>query len=223
MVTKSEEPVQNVLDRSLREVEGEEDEGAEDTIPPSANDVPRSLRSALQCALYVQQRCRQQHSAAALTLFKKGVRVPTPYEPDLSNDVGSGPETKAPLDYLAVSSGDALAYWCATFIPTISIYSIPPPLVDTAREWFKSLAREKEQHQKERSGKSDQGRHGPHRHQHGQAVGSSRHDADASEPDRGGGGRERGNRGGPGARGGRRGRPDRGGSSKEPSKSLFVP
>lgn len=218
------------LKTTSEDVVSEDEEGP---VLPSAEDVPRALRSIIQCACYLQKH-RPEHDMAALALFKKDVHVPTPYEASIESAEQDG--SKAPIDYLAISSGDALGYWASTFLPTVALYSVPPPLVDGARDWLKSLAKAKEQHQKQHSDKQAVNRReGRGDNQHRRAPVTAETDEGAERHGERGHGRGHG-RGSGRARGRGRGRGrgvrdvvgqhlhrDEGPSPGGPAESLFVP
>ncbi|GAA5953417.1 hypothetical protein JCM8115_000521 [Rhodotorula mucilaginosa] len=207
---------------------------------PTADDIPRHLRGALQCALYfATQRTPQSSSAsspaASTALFKSMIPTPAPLAAELARLVraaspsqsgGTSSSSSSPRkqsapppapDFLAISSGDALAYYLDTFFPSVSqssaYYSIPSTQVVAASAWLKQQAASRQQ----QSGGGGSGGSGSRNHGgasgEGQSRGSTRGRGQSAQnqPARGRGG------GGSG-RGGRRGAPDDG-----PARTLFAP
>ncbi|BGP28909.1 hypothetical protein JCM10296v2_000645 [Rhodotorula toruloides] len=201
-------------------------EGGEEPEPlplPTANDIPRQLRSTIQCILHF-------HSSALTTspsdsspvgvVYNSLLDTPPPLaepvsclvahytaSPTDTSGAHSSPRRKArepatPPDFLALSSGDALSYYLSTFFPSITnpIYAIPSTEVVAASSWLKAQAQAKQQ-------ADDTSTHGRGGGRGGRGRG------------RGEGGEGRGGRG----RGGRGGR-GRGGSAQESGpRTLFVP
>ncbi|GAA5980277.1 hypothetical protein JCM10908_001596 [Rhodotorula pacifica] len=197
---------------------------------PTAEDIPRHLRGALQCALYFATRTASPSAAspaeaspisASTVLFKSMIPTPAPLaaelarlvrasSPSLPNPSSASSSSRKPAgppapDFLAISSGDALAYYLDTFFPSISTptyYSIPSTQVVAASAWLKQQAASRQQ----AGGDSARGGGGG-----GQAQGSSRGRGSQNQSTRGRGG----------ARG--RGR-DRGvAESQGQSRTLFTP
>ena len=216
------------------------DEDGEEPAPlplPTADDIPRHLRGALQCALYfASQRTPESSSAsspaASTVLFKSMIPTPAPLAAELARLVRatdssqSGSSSSSPRkqpaptpapDFFAISSGDALAYYLDTFFPSVSpssaYHSIPSTQVVAASAWLKQQAASKQQ----QSGESARGGGGSSSRNRGgggegQSRGSSRGEGRSAQnqPARG--------RGGGGGGGGRRGAPDDG-----RARTLFAP
>ncbi|KWU45341.1 hypothetical protein RHOSPDRAFT_32963 [Rhodotorula sp. JG-1b] len=211
------------------------DEDGEEPAPlplPTADDIPRHLRGALQCALYfASQRTPESSSAsspaASTVLFKSMIPTPAPLAAELARLVRatdssqSGSSSSSPRkqsapppapDFLAISSGDALAYYLDTFFPSVSqstaYHSIPSTQVVAASAWLKQQAASRQQQSGGSSSRSRGGGGGGE----GQSRGSTRGRSSSAQnqPARG--------RGGGGGGGGRRGAPDDG-----PARTLFAP
>ncbi|GAA6022541.1 hypothetical protein JCM11491_005594 [Sporobolomyces phaffii] len=115
---------------------------------PTANDIPRALRSTLQCILYFD---RLESSAASVAVYNSDLVTPPPVPPATvvvppptsSSSATSSSLPPPEIDYLALSSGDAVSYYLATFFPRLSIAVAPvtPEDVVAATEWLRSLAR----------------------------------------------------------------------------------
>lgn len=204
---------------------------------PTADDIPRHLRGALQCALYFATQRTPESStpspAASTVLFKSMIPTPAPLAADVARLVratspsqsGASPlssQQRAPPpapDFLAISSGDALAYYLDTFFPSVSpssaYLSIPSTQVVAASAWLKQQAASRQ----ERSGGGGSGTGSNSRTRggggEGQSRGSTRGRGPSAQhqPARG-----RGGGGGGGGGGSRRGAPDDG-----PARTLFAP
>lgn len=199
-----------VVERPPKVVTTETDDASEDgeePFVPSANDIPRSLRSALQCAFYFQLHA-PDHDTASLVLFSNSIPVTTPYDLAIEDPPASTDSARAPLDFLALSSGDALEYWVNTFFPDMSTYVVPAAVVTSTREWLKAQAQAKEHSERATKAGGDGG--------DGERSGKG----GKSGRGRGGRGGRGGGGGGGEGRGGRGGMKGRGGA---PSKTLFVP
>ncbi|GAA5949119.1 hypothetical protein JCM21900_004866 [Sporobolomyces salmonicolor] len=180
--------------------------------PPTANDIPRHLRSTLQCLLYFHARSQARPSPSksdspptpSIVLYNS--LIPTPplipasllsllHSTSIRNKSFLDSSAAPPPDYLALSSGDALAYYLSTFFPAVPHYAIPSSEVLAATQWLTSQATAMAAAKEAAGGGGGRGGRG------------------------GGRGRGDGRRGGSGA-GGRNGR---GGGSEGPSRTLFVP
>ncbi|KAK4332423.1 hypothetical protein RTBOTA2_000577 [Rhodotorula toruloides] len=146
-------------------VEGEEPE----PLPlPTATDIPRHLRSTIQCILHFHSSARTtspSDNSPVGIVYKSLLDTPPPLAEPLSrlvahstasaNDITdshSSPrrrnrEPAPPPDFLALSSGDALSYYLSTFFPSISnpLYVIPSTEVVAASSWLKAQAQAKQQ------------------------------------------------------------------------------
>ncbi|GAA5834249.1 hypothetical protein JCM9279_004256 [Rhodotorula babjevae] len=122
-------------------------------------------------------------------------------------------------DYLALSSGDALAYYLGTFFPSVSVSGargaaevlapVAPDEVERARAWWRAQAQARQQAQGQGQGEREGG------------GGSGRGGRGGRGGGRGGGGSGRGSRGG---RGGAKGGGGAGSSAAgDAPKSLYVP
>lgn len=180
---------------------------------PTANDIPRSLRSSLQCALYFQQSLSKELPAPLLLFNSLDAPAPSPYVlPPSSSEPTPPPRAHnappPPPDFDSLSLGDTLTFWIETFFPSVALASIPSSQIVAAKEWLKAQAAAKEASEKGGKGRGGGG---------------------------GGGGGGRGSRGGDGGRTGRGGQGGRGrgaeagrgggGSSigADESRRLFVP
>lgn len=157
---------------------------------PTADDIPRHLRSALQCALYFATQRTPASSASpppppppggpvSTVLFKSMIETPPPLAAELARLVRAAspsqsasprkPSAPPAPDFLAISSGDALAYYLDTFFPSVpssTYYSIPSTQVVAASAWLKQQAASRQQ-----SGDSAQGRGGAAHQTRGSARG----------------------------------------------------
>lgn len=128
---------------------------------PTADDIPRHLRGSLQCALHFARPAATGASTAdpaapvPTVLFRSSVPPSPPLAADVAklvrkaNDSAhSSPPRKPstagpPSDFLAISSGDALAYYLDTFFPSASSTTyeeVSPSQVEAASAWFKQQA-----------------------------------------------------------------------------------
>ncbi|GAA5908275.1 uncharacterized protein JCM6883_004334 [Sporobolomyces salmoneus] len=142
--------VNDQVDASPKEKEEEEEE-EEDELPlPTANDIPRSLRSTLQCVLYflLQQTQNPPSSSSAktkLVLFNSHLPIPPPIPSSLlvqQQRTAQSTTSSNGIDYLALSSGDTLSYYLDTFFPSSSsakgaVSIVTMEEVSEAREWIK--------------------------------------------------------------------------------------
>ena len=166
---------------------------------PTANDIPRTLRSTLQCALFFLSLPTAPEIAVhnlPSTLPYTPTQPPTHTTPHRSN--GSQPAQQP--DFAALSSGTALSYFLSTFFPAQPVYAVSTSEIVAAREWAKALAQA-------RSAENDNGRGG----------------RGSGGRGRGGRGREEDGRG---RGGGRRGAHSGGRAEGPPPmapRSLFVP
>lgn len=165
--------------------------------PPSANDIPKWLRSTIQCALYFST-LKTPSSIVSHSLNLPPI-LPPPPQPQLlqsHNPSNSNrQDQQQPLtDFFSISSGDTLSYYFSTYFSTSTPpYEITSSEILEAREWTKSLALAKEASNNSRGG----GRGG------------------RSERVRGRGRGARGTRGG--------GEGGRGGGNVDGGRKLFVP
>lgn len=186
---------------------------------PTANDIPKPLRSSLQCALHFQNPASRFPHAPLLLFNALDSLTPLPYTVNAEAPLAPLRQHNAPApppDYNALASGNALSFWIETFFPSILLDPIPTSQVVAAREWFKAQAQAKERgsttsSSSERGGR---GRGGGGRGGASGEQGSGRGQA------RGGG---RGGRGRGGAGEGGRGRSDKTASTSATGKMLFVP
>ncbi|BGP36733.1 hypothetical protein JCM10449v2_000635 [Rhodotorula kratochvilovae] len=186
---------------------------------PTVNDIPLHLRSTLQCILHFYT-CASSSSSdppspvavtydsllptpaplAAPLAKLVSQQTAAPSSPRKRRDPSSASSAPEPpkADYLALSSGDALAFYLATFFPSVrsALYTISSAEVHGATGWLRALAQQRQQSEGggERGGRGGRG-----------------------------GGRGRGGRGGGGGggRGGRGG--GKGAAGGDAPKSLFVP
>lgn len=119
---------------------------------PSPNDVPRNLRSAIQCVLYFLAPKSPTSNTTSLVVYNTSS---TPYQPQPRISPPSLPSSNEPfrsngtrpapppVDYLTRSSGDAIAYWCETFLQ-VPVQVARKEAVVMAREWAKAQAASKE-------------------------------------------------------------------------------
>lgn len=122
----------------------EDDEGL--PIPralPSASDIPRTLRSTIQCALFFHANSSSPSTPPLLVYNSSGpdytpppVVIVAPAPNFRSN--GTGP-TPIPIDFLALSSGDAITYYLNTFL-CVSSRNLTSVEVSSAREWARGQA-----------------------------------------------------------------------------------
>ncbi|SCV68433.1 BQ2448_554 [Microbotryum intermedium] len=124
---------------------------------PSAQDIPRSGRSPLQCALFFASQSPKNVFVLFNTLHlldRMGVATPPPA---LTSSSGTGAKTSPPpLDYLAISSGDTLARFVKThYERSIHLYVVPSSEVVAAKEWLKALAKETAAKANPSGGKAD--------------------------------------------------------------------
>lgn len=147
------------------DVEVPRDEEDEEPAPlplPTVDDIPRRLRGALQAALFFAVRKAEKpasasadDASASTVLFKSIIPTPPPLAGELSKlvrraspAVNAAPGRPAatgppPPDYLAISSGDALAYYLDTFFPSVAskaYHAIPATQVVAATAWLKQQA-----------------------------------------------------------------------------------
>ncbi|BGP04836.1 hypothetical protein JCM10049v2_000638 [Rhodotorula toruloides] len=146
-------------------VEGEDPE----PLPlPTANDIPRHLRSTIQSMLHFHSSARTtspSDTSPVGIVYNSLLDTPPPLAEPLSrlvahsatsaNDITdphSSPrrrtrEPAPPPDFLALSSGDALSYYLSTFFPSITnaLYVIPSTEVVAASSWLKAQAQAKQQ------------------------------------------------------------------------------
>ncbi|KAK4058090.1 hypothetical protein OIO90_000829 [Microbotryomycetes sp. JL221] len=152
------------------ELDGYADEGQQEPWPPRvpvAGDIPRSLRSTLQCALYLNQ----AGDTTPIVVHNKGIstnpyakpstavdtqaQVKQPSNADHSNHHSTN---KAPIDFDAIAAGDATTFWLSTFFigadsvidettgtkvnefSGVSIDAITYDEIQTAKAWLKSIA-----------------------------------------------------------------------------------
>ncbi|GAA5859645.1 hypothetical protein JCM1840_006388 [Sporobolomyces johnsonii] len=131
--------------------------------PPTANDIPRHLRSTLQCLLYFHARSQARPSPTksdapptpSTVLYNSLLPTPPPIPSSLLSLVPTPSSTSTstrpkpfldasaaapPPDFLALSSGDALTYYLSTFFPAVPHYAIPSSEVLAATQWLKSQA-----------------------------------------------------------------------------------
>ncbi|BGP21714.1 hypothetical protein Rt10032_c01g0417 [Rhodotorula toruloides] len=143
-------------------------EEAESLPLPTANDIPRDLRSTTQCLLHFHLAARTSSpvdTAPVGVVYNSLLATPPPLADPLNrlvahsaaisvdpSDPSSSPRRKtrepAPLpDFLALSSGDALSYYLSTFFPSIinPLYVIPSTEVVAASSWLKAQAQAKQQ------------------------------------------------------------------------------
>ncbi|GAA5994965.1 uncharacterized protein JCM10292_004458 [Rhodotorula paludigena] len=204
---------------------------------PAASDIPLHLRSTLQCVLYfhLHRAPSTPPDSPVGVIYKSNLSTPPPLASSLAKLVSSSSasttRSSAPSsprkprrptdstssssappepDFLALSSGDALAYYLSTFFPSVSLGSGAPPLhavpsteVDAAGAWLRQQAQAMARMRDAEAG-SGRGRGGG-----GEGRGRGR--------GRGGGG------GGRGRGGGRGGAGQGGGSGGGAHKTLFVP
>ncbi|SGY34801.1 BQ5605_C002g01685 [Microbotryum silenes-dioicae] len=122
-----------------------ENEGPTDVIEPrlpSAQDLPCSWRSPLQCALFFASQSPKHLFVLFNTLHLLDVVAPPP--PAIPFISGSAKRAPPPsLNYLAISSGDTLARFVQThYERSIPLYVVPSSEVVAAKEWLKALAKE---------------------------------------------------------------------------------
>ncbi|GAA5923013.1 uncharacterized protein JCM15063_003499 [Sporobolomyces koalae] len=122
---------------------------------PTANDIPRNLRSSLQCVLYFDSLDNKKSvpTDPTVAVYNSLLETPPPVPAELaalvhaqrssssSTSSSRKPTQPTPIDFVALSSGDALQYYLSTFFPTVSAYSISSSEVVAATEWFKAQAR----------------------------------------------------------------------------------
>ncbi|GAA5866142.1 hypothetical protein JCM3774_004096 [Rhodotorula dairenensis] len=201
----------------------EEGEAQPPPLPlPIADDIPRHLRGALQCALYFATERTPESSASPppsgpvpTVLYKSMIPTPAPLAAELVRLVRAASPSQSALprkssappapDFLAISSGDALAYYLDTFFPSVpssaAYHSIPSTQVVAASAWLKQQAASRQQ----QSGDSARGRGGGG----DQTADSSRGRNEQSKSTRGRG------------TGGRRARGRD--AAPEPPRTLFTP
>lgn len=187
-------------------------EGIEEPLPlPTMNDVPRSIRSTLQCFLYFFQQEREQSSSivgdrrTSIALHESHLPVPPPIPSTLMALLPSTPSsTSSPnqLDFDSLASGDVLAYYLSTFFALTrnEISSISPQEVTDAKQWFAK-------HQKQQQARSPA------------AVRGGKGGEETRHADRGGRGGDRARGGGAG---GTRGRDSSSSSSTQLSRNTSV-
>ncbi|GAA5820116.1 hypothetical protein JCM3770_003357 [Rhodotorula araucariae] len=141
-------------------VDGEEPE----PLPlPTANDIPLHLRSTLQCILHFRTRASSNEPPTPVAVtYDSGLSTPAPLASALAKLVStqiSGPPsprkrrdaaTPDPpkTDFLALSSGDALAFYLRTFFPSVgcsALYPISNAEVQAAKGWLRGLAQQRQQ------------------------------------------------------------------------------
>ncbi|GAA5911835.1 hypothetical protein JCM8208_002453 [Rhodotorula glutinis] len=223
---------------------------------PTANDIPIHLRSTLQCILYFYLRVPPAPSSSsssstssaprppAAVTYDSHLATPAPLAASLakllastststssSSTTTSSPrkhrDDKPQPDYLALSSGDALAYYLATFFPSLGgggggggnasvLEPIPRDEVERARDWWRAQAQARQQAQ----GKGQGEREG------GGARGGRGGRGGGPRGGGGGGGGSGSGRGSRDGRGGAKGGAGAGGgvgTSGDAPKSLYVP
>ncbi|KAM0793178.1 hypothetical protein ACM66B_000651 [Microbotryomycetes sp. NB124-2] len=135
---------------------------------PIAADIPRSLRSTLQCALYFNH----GQLSSPVVLYKSGAFTNPYANPDTTSTLSNTPATltkpdqrqsqsSTTIDFDAIASGDALSFWISTFFcdplasrerneddnedehqqfSGVSIDVVSKGEVQAARAWFKEMA-----------------------------------------------------------------------------------
>ena len=122
--------------------------GEEPELQPGAeaDRIPKELRPTLQCALHFHFNGSASASSGSITKTLPGLSslvvypaLPTPPTPSA---ILFPPTATAP-DFLALSSGDAIATLLDTFFPSshAELYRVSSAEVDAARDWFRAQAR----------------------------------------------------------------------------------
>jgi hypothetical protein len=122
----------------------EDDEGLPiPRAPPSASDIPRTLRSTIQCALHFHANSLSPSAPPVIVCNSSGpdytpppVVIVAPAANFRSNGTGPAP---IPVDFLALSSGDAITYYLSTFFG-VSSRNLTSVEVSSAREWARGQA-----------------------------------------------------------------------------------
>lgn len=114
-----------------REVPLEEGEEEEEEVLPMPGDVPRTLRSVLQCALHFHE--AQGTPLVVFHASSQPFLPPTPTTTRPGDLRAPPPET----DFLSLSSGTPLASYAPFF--ALPLQSITTSEVGEAREWAKAV------------------------------------------------------------------------------------
>lgn len=194
------------------------EEGEEKVEPfPNVLDIPKSIRSTLQCALYFQSRtasisttAKPITSTTPSTSTLPSIPIPalltyplTPSSIYLPSFPLHYPLPPAPIsatsnsnsvDFTSLSSGNSLTYFSTTFLH-LKVQEISREEVQSAREWIRNLAREKERESGGGNG-SNGGKSGGGNGRGGRSNGSARGGGGGGKSTSGRGGGTNSGRGG---------------------------
>ncbi|GAA5826768.1 hypothetical protein JCM5353_003228 [Sporobolomyces roseus] len=131
-----------------------QEDGEPIPIPlPTASDIPRSLRSTLQCTLYFSRLSPE----TSVLLYNSSLPVSPPIPSSLLQLISTQLRTPHPpqpplIDFLSLSSGDPIDYYLKTFFPTSGtrMRVVQEEEVVQAKEWWKLQVAAKSAKERER-------------------------------------------------------------------------